>query len=622
MTPMPTLGPALLHTVGFLTGAILYGMLLAMVLRTRAAPDRLALATAAMGLCWNVGELLAQGTRAMHWDPTSAWLGAAAYSALGLLAAVVIHSVARVRGDELWSMRCLSHAVGALGYGSAVIAGIIHLRAAALGERLPSPLGLDVMTAGLIALTIPLITVTRRQHHSRRALWSGALAAFAISALHLGRFHGADESWAIELLGHHASIPLAFAMLYHDYRFALADLFLKRALTLLALVAVVVAGYSLVAPHLTATSPMAVAALLGVWLATVLMFPTLRSAINRFVDRAVLSRADYEQVLEELNGVLQKGDVEAVLAGSCDTLGLALGAATVSCIQRTSTERMTPSEVVIHTAEAPYFVLVVGPLAGGRRLLSDDIRLLQHAALLLARRIDALRLTSERYERMLHEREMRSLATEAELRALRAQINPHFLFNALTTIGYLIQSAPKRGFDTLMLLTTLLRSVLRSEGEFTTLGRERELIESYLQIERERFEERLTVEIDIPKSLDRLTLPSLIVQPLIENAIKHGIAKNRAGGSVRLTAAILRSGESDELCISVRNTGAPLKSLQSSDGGVGLANVERRLECYYGASAGLRVRRTADGATLAELRLPLTSAGADDEAEHAAVRRV
>ncbi len=91
------------------------------------------------------------------------------------------------------------------------------------------------------------------------------------------------------------------------------------------------------------------------------------------------------------------------------------------------------------------------------------------------------------------EQEMTKLATEAELRALRAQINPHFLFNALTTIGYLIQTAPPRALETLMRLTSLLRGVLRSEGEFTTLGRELDLVEAYLDIERARFEQRLRV---------------------------------------------------------------------------------------------------------------------------------
>ena len=84
-------------------------------------------------------------------------------------------------------------------------------------------------------------------------------------------------------------------------------------------------------------------------------------------------------------------------------------------------------------------------MEGGRRLLSDDIAAIEKLAHLVARRIDAIRTAHERYERNVREREMRQLASEAELRALRAQIHPHFLFNALTTIGYLIQAAPREG---------------------------------------------------------------------------------------------------------------------------------------------------------------------------------
>jgi two-component system LytT family sensor kinase len=204
---------------------------------------------------------------------------------------------------------------------------------------------------------------------------------------------------------------------------------------------------------------------------------------------------------------------------------------------------------------------------------------------------------------MLQEREMRTLATEAELRALRAQINPHFLFNALTTIGYLIQQAPSRALKTLLDLTTLLRSVLRSEGEFTTLGRERELIDCYLRIERERFEERLEYTLQIPEALCRLAVPSLIVQPLVENAVKHGIAGAREGGTVTVTARLDR-----DLLIVVRNTGAPLSTRRDTGSGVGLENVTRRLEHYYGVDASLTVRRATDGATIAELRLPATDA--------------
>ena len=280
--------------------------------------------------------------------------------------------------------------------------------------------------------------------------------------------------------------------------------------------------------------------------------------------------------------------------------------------------RSTPlrASLAVLTAEPPHYVLVIGPLAGGRRLLSDDLAMLERVAVLIARRLDALRLTGERYERMLQEREMRTLATEAELRALRAQINPHFLFNALTTIGHLIQQAPPRALKTLLSLTTLLRSVLRSEGEFTTLGRERELIDCYLKIEHERFEERLAYTLDIPAHLMHLPVPSLIVQPLVENAVKHGIAGTRDGGTVTVTARL-----DDGLRIVVRNTGAPFGSVGEGGSGVGLENVRRRLRHYYGDDAALRLGSDPTGATVAELRLPAAEAEThelDVAARHAA----
>src|SRR5205085_7326801 len=101
-------------------------------------------------------------------------------------------------------------------------------------------------------------------------------------------------------------------------------------------------------------------------------------------------------------------------------------------------------------------------------------------------------------------------------------------FNALTTLGYLIQTAPDRALETLLRLTALLRGVLRrSEGEFATLGEEIDLIESYLEIEQARFEERLRVMIDVPPALRGIRLPALLIQPLVENAIKHGISPRR-----------------------------------------------------------------------------------------------
>jgi two-component system LytT family sensor kinase len=610
---LTTAAPELLHIVGYLTGAALYAMLLAMVVRASRA-DRLMVVTAAFGIAWNLGELLVQAGRRAGTLAAVGWLEAASYSALGALAAVVVHSVTRDPGGTETRRASIRRAIAVTAYALAAAAAVLHLQAAATGGIVPSRAALVLLTAGLVILAPALVLTTQRQASDRRALWMMALTVFAISALHLGGPHRPGESWALELVGHHASIPLAFAILYEDYRFALADLFLKQALTLVALVTLVFAASSMLLPDGAAAAAGQSGLLLALWIGTALLFPWMRRGVSAFVDRFVLGRADYAAFVDRFATSLQSCDAEEpLLDRACSLLAPALNAATVTWSRTPVTDPATRTHgVTIATSEAPHYALAVGPLAGGRRLLSDDEAMLERAAILIARRIDALRLTNERYERVLLEREMQALATEAELRALRAQVNPHFLFNALTTIGYLIQHAPPRALDTLLRLTTLLRGVLRSEGEFTTLGHERELIECYLDIECERFEERLQVAIDIPPDLRTAPIPSLIVQPLVENAIKHGIAPAREGGRVAVTARLLPPGS---LHVTVRNTGAPLGAHPDAGAGVGLPNVARRLACCYGDAARVDLRSDPDGSTVAELRVPMTTRlGQDSDA--------
>jgi len=264
---------------------------------------------------------------------------------------------------------------------------------------------------------------------------------------------------------------------------------------------------------------------------------------------------------------------------------------------------------------------VIGELAGGRRLLSDDIAMLEAVAFLAARRIDAVRVMHDRCKMSLREQEISKLATEAELRALRAQINPHFLFNALTTIAYLIQSSPEQALGTLMRLTSLLRSVLqRSAGEFTTLREEIDLIKSYLDIEKARFEERLRVRIEVPSYLEKVRVPSLLIQPLVENAIKHGISPRKEGGELLIIARLTASGPDDEsagdtLCISVRDTGAGASEIEMARGrkqGIGLANIERRLKCHYGELASFTIKSASGIGTVAEVAFPVGLSAAED----------
>jgi len=229
-------------------------------------------------------------------------------------------------------------------------------------------------------------------------------------------------------------------------------------------------------------------------------------------------------------------------------------------------------------------------------------------ALIAARRIDALRVTRQRYEQEIREQEFSKLATEAQLASLRSQINPHFLFNALTTIGYLIQTAPEKAFQTLMRLTKLLRSLLRSNEEFYPLGEEIKLIEAYLEIEQARFEERLEVKIEVPKDLEKIRVPSLILQPLVENAIKHGISQLARGGEVTISARLENSGGDVNLVLLVKDTGAGMDTAElpkRRKERVGLNNIEQRLRSYYGKNASLNIESAPGEGTRAEIKFAL-----------------
>jgi hypothetical protein len=602
-----------LNLVGFVTGTALYAMLLALVLRDD-RPLSLPLATAVLGLIWNLGELSAYALPRLGYFNESIALWAISFPALGLLAAVVVHSVARElpRGFALTT----------IAYGCSLTASLLHLTTVVTGDRDPSSLAFLLLTVCYGVIIVALGLMTRAQANGQRVLWILALALFAVSASHLGRFHAGDDGWAVELVGHHAAIPLAFAILYQDYRFALADLFLKRALTLIAVVAIAFAGYSLVTT--LPSGPLAAGVLMALWVATSLVSPWLHRRIVRFVDQSLLGRADYAELRASIGQALQgQATVEGVLDTTCARLAAALDARDVWWTPDEgflAGNRAVTWAAAVSTTDPPRYAVRVGELTGGRRLLSDDLALVAGVLDAAARRIDQIRLTHERYEVQLREEEMLKLTAEAELKALRAQVNPHFLFNALTTIGYLIETAPPRALNTLMQLTALLRGVLRSEGDFTTLGRELELVEHYLRIEHERFEERLRVRIDVPQALRAQRIPALVLQPLVENAIKHGVAPSSAGGDVEVIATCSGPAGDRRLRLVVRNSGSPLRDAADRAGArVGVDNVRRRLAGYYGEAAGLTLSTEADGRTVAEIVMPESAPAAVEDADAQAI---
>jgi two-component system, LytTR family, sensor kinase len=616
--------------IGLLIALSLYGMLLWMVLQDRRRPGRnrhpgdgdgLALSTALLGLVWNVGAfwLLLPG-RGGPSTLRAQLLAAVAYGALGFLPAVFVDTAVRPRGER----RSVGSWLPLIGYGLSTLAGTFHVFQALGGSAPPSVAGLRILAVGFCALIPALLWVAPNEARvSRGVISSLALLAFGACALHLSTHATSAETLSTALFGHHASLPLILAILYEDYRFAFADLFLKRAAAIVLLAGAVLGLYvGILEPMLTPGSGLdpshtqVVGTLFGLWVATAFLFPHVRRAVDRFVDVVILGRPNYARVRSEIHDVIARlASQDEIRDEVCARLRTALSAGIVEWTEAATLQADTGAvgvrggsiDMILRTADPPYFEIHIAELPVGRRFLSDDLALIESVALLAARRIDALRWTHERCERDLREEEILRLATEAELRALQAQLNPHFLFNALNTLGYLMRAAPERALATLLDLTHLLRAVLkRATGDFVTLGQEMELIESYLAIEKARFEDRLRVSIEVPDRLRRCPVPPLIVQPLVENAIKHGIAPRVDGGDLRIVART--DGSTDlSLVIQVMDSGPGADEAELAAGrrsGLGLANISKRLAAYYGDRGTLELTCRPSGGMQATLRLP------------------
>jgi len=200
---------------------------------------------------------------------------------------------------------------------------------------------------------------------------------------------------------------------------------------------------------------------------------------------------------------------------------------------------------------------------------------------------------------------LRAELTQSQLAALRGQLHPHFLFNAFNAISTLVRQR-KNDFAVAMIaeLSALLRLTMENiDLQDLTLDQELAFISSYLDVERVRFSDKLQTAIEAPPEVRGCVVPTLLLQPLVENAIKHGISRRVAPGWVRLTAA--RSG--DRLLLEVSNDGADGDSSESERGkvpGIGLRNTRSRLEHAYGGDYRLEITRRPGGRTTVSLDLP------------------
>jgi two-component system LytT family sensor kinase len=249
-----------------------------------------------------------------------------------------------------------------------------------------------------------------------------------------------------------------------------------------------------------------------------------------------------------------------------------------------------------------------------------------YAASAMAIGIELKIFNSVRIQIKLEEQER--LLLHARMEALQNQINPHFLFNTLNSISSLVRFDPETARDVISKLATILRRLLNSTDSFVPLREEVEFIDNYLDIEVVRFgHDKLRVVKELePASLD-VMVPSMLLQPLVENSIKHGLSSMIEGGSI-----YLRSRLSDSrLVIEVEDDGVGMPSSQPLDpgstrgSGIGMANISERLQVLYGDAALMTIDSREGKGTLVRIRLPLLQAmGAVPEAfyeERSSTRR-
>ena len=221
-----------------------------------------------------------------------------------------------------------------------------------------------------------------------------------------------------------------------------------------------------------------------------------------------------------------------------------------------------------------------------------------------------LRLEREEQERRRAEACIEAEAAEARLRQLRSDLNPHFLFNTLNAVAELLHSDPRAAAEMLEKLRELLRSAVASEdAREVRLAEELEFISRYFDIQKMRFAGKLTTTIEVAGAhLHDAAVPPLLLQPLIENSIVHGISRRRDGGSVSVRIAEQRDGDGHWLCMQVRDDGpgcAP--DAVFARGSIGVPNAVARLEAIYGRRQSLTYATRGD-AFVAEVRIPLRMA--------------
>jgi two-component system LytT family sensor kinase len=575
--------PLLINILGHAAGVLIFAIFLGLLFSGRGwsgARGRYLSGLAAILSCaWNLGSLIVL-TRPGLPPRVMDVVVALSFSVLSLLPAVLLDI----------SLENRHRALAMCGYALSAVAVAMHF-----GEMFGQRTALH--QRALLLITIGFLVLAA----ARVALGGGAriaasmcLALFAMSFVHFGTGH-AVQAWSSELVIHHAGIPLALFVLLQDYRFVLLDAFVRfLANALLAAVLtwlVIRAAFRLLLVERAAPDPLQEALLLISVCLFLVFFAWLRNLVLNWLNQAVFRQGSVAAVAERLREAPENAGEDAYLEWAASQIANAVRAkdyAVVTQGEAGGERSWTEAKVPIRLTEGDSRAILLGARQGGQRYLSEDLVFLGKAAAEIEAHVESLR-----------REEMNRLVSQAELRALQSQINPHFLFNALNALYGTIPREAAGARRIVLNLADIFRYFLQTDKVFVPLAEEMQIVRAYLEVEQCRLGDRLTMEIQVDDAALEIPIPVLSIQPLVENAVKHGVSPRMGPGYVRIQARC----DGEALRITVENSGSG--SAEPAPGmGVGLNNVRRRIEICYGSGADLTLAVRPDQSTV-ELRLPV-----------------
>ena len=609
-------GPVLVNTIGHCAGVLIFGILFYLFVvswrRTREDRSILPALAAALAMLWNAGSLVGLAGGKGDDAPTDV-ITTISFSALSLLPAVLLQISLGTFRKVLWMTGYLLSAVSILLHVADVVTGSPRFHSAAL----------LLVTIGFGALTvISVIADLRTSNRAAGQRLAGAmfLFLFAISFLHFGSASGGGM-WQGELAVHHAGLPLALLVLLQDYRFLLMDTFVRFIVNATVSAAAVLIGTRALQSidlngHLDHPFDVGVLFVTGCLLLTGFVY--VRNRAQGFVTKVLFLRSNVDESVAELRNPTVGSSTEAdYLNFAARSIARFLhaerfhweDAATSSAARSSPAAVLNPSAwnlpawvqaVVPFTfARGDTHLLLLGPRHGGRRYLSEDFTVLARLASAVVEHVEQLR-----------GEQMQQLVSQAELRALQAQINPHFFFNSLNTLYGTISRDNAEARRLVLNLSDMFRYFLQSDRAFITISEEIRIVHAYLEIEQLRLGAKLRAHVDVDPSASSVEIPVLSIQPLVENAVKHGIAARQGDGFVELriqsrdgqiVVLVTNSGTWDVSSwdVSSWDVSSRIRSQPSTQGtgegaGVGLSNVRRRLTLCYGETADIHIRTTGN----------------------------